>query len=148
MAKSLNRCTFIGRLTRDPEARFMPDGTATSKFSLAVNDDKKDKHTGTTRDHAEFINFTVIGKLAEICNQFLKKGKEIYAEGKMVTRKYTDSGGIDRWATEIQLESMQMLGGRDDGGTAQHGGSQPPRARQTPPPSSNSGNYQGQDIPF
>lgn len=150
MAKSLNRCTFIGRLVRDPEPRFMQDGTTTSSFTIAVDDDKKDRNTGTSRDHAEFVPLSVIGRLAEICNQYLKKGKQIYAEGKFVTRKYTDRSGAEKYITEVQLENMQMLGSRDDSAGGSQQASAPPQQRQRPTPPAGGGAppQMDDDIPF
>lgn len=121
MAKDLNRVTAIGNVVRDPEMRYMPDGTATCKITIACNDDYKDKNTGEKKEVAEFIPFTVFGKLAEICGQYLTKGKKIYAEGKFTTRKWTDKDGVDRYTTEVKMENMQMLGGRGEGGGSSGG---------------------------
>lgn len=137
MTKKLNRCTFIGNLVRDPVARALPDGTPGSSFTIAVQDDyKKD---GQKVEHAEFVPLTVVGKLAEICNQYLKKGKEVYVEGKFAIRKY-QKDGEDKYVTEIKLESMLMLGGRDDSSDA----ARPPgrRSPSAPPP------YFDDEIPF
>lgn len=137
MAKSLNRCTFIGNLVRDPVARTLADGTPCSSFTIAVQDDyKKD---GQKVEQAEFVPLSVVGKLAEICNQYLKKGKAVYVEGKFVVRKYQKDGG-DKFITEVKLENMQMLGGRDDSSDA----ARPPGRR---PPSGPPSNFDD-EIPF
>lgn len=113
MAKSLNRWQGIGRLTRDPESRSMPDGSPISQFTIACDDDYKDRN-GQKVDAPEFIPIVAYGKVAEICNKFLSKGKQVFVEGKFTTRKW-DENGTARYMTEIKLENMQMLGSRDDG---------------------------------
>lgn len=109
MANDLNRCEFIGRLGKDPEARFMPDGGAVTNFSLAVGWKTKDKE-GT-----EWVRICTFGKLAEICSQYLAKGKQVYVSGRMRTREY-EKDGDKRYVTEVVADQMQMLGGRADEG--------------------------------
>lgn len=109
MANDLNRCEFIGRLGRDPESRFSPDGMQIVSFSIAVGRKYKDK------EETEWVNIVAFGKLAEICAEYLSKGKQIYIAGRMNTQKYQDKEtGQDRYSTEIVAEQMQMLGGRGD----------------------------------
>ncbi len=109
MANDLNRCEFIGRLGRDPESRFSPDGAQVVSFSLAVGWKGKDK------EGVEWVNIVAFGKLAEICAQYLAKGKQIYVSGRINTQKYQDKEtGQDRYSTRIVADQMQMLGGRDD----------------------------------
>lgn len=108
---SLNRCSFIGTLGRDPETRYMPSGDAMSNITIACNDSYKDKTTGEKKEICEWINITFFGKLAEIAGQYLKKGSQVYVEGKLTTRKYTDKNGVEKYATNIKADSMQMLGG-------------------------------------
>jgi len=109
MANDLNRCEFIGRLGRDVETRYSPSGDAVSSFSLAVGWKTKEK------EGVEWINVVAFGKLAEICGEYLTKGKQIYVSGRWNTQKYQDKEtGQDRYSTRIIADQMQMLGGKDD----------------------------------
>ena len=110
---SLNSCSFIGNLTRDPEVKYLPNGDAVANCSIAVNESWKNK-AGEKQERAEFINLTFYRKLAEIAGQYLKKGALTYVEGKMQTRKWQDKEGVDRYTTEIIVNQMQMLGGKSD----------------------------------
>jgi len=110
---SLNSCSFIGNLTRDPEVKYLPNGDAVANCSIAVNESWKNK-AGEKQERAEFINLTFYRKLAEIAGQYLKKGALTYVEGKMQTRKWQDKEGVDRYTTEIIVNQMQMLGGKAD----------------------------------
>jgi single-strand DNA-binding protein len=125
---SLNQAQIIGHLGKDPEARYLPSGEAVCNFSLATSERWKDKQTGEAKESTEWHRITTFGKLAEICGQYLKKGSLAFVQGKLVTRKYTDKDGIDRYATEIRAETMKMLGGRDT-----NQGSAPPAQRQAAP---------------
>lgn len=116
MSKSLNKCIVIGRLVRDPESRAMPDGTATTSFTLAVDDDYKGKD-GTKVERAEFVPIEGTGKVAEICNTYLVKGKQVMIEGMFSTRSW-DKDGEKRYKSVIKIENMQMLGSREDGQAA------------------------------
>jgi single-strand DNA-binding protein len=146
MANDLNRCEFIGRLGRDVEMRYQQSGDAVANFSLAVGWKTKDKE-GT-----EWVRIVVFGKLAEICGEYLRKGKQIYVSGRMRTREY-DKDGEKRYATEVVADQMQMLGGRDDDGGQREA---PPRSapqRQARPaapaaPASGSLADMDDDIPF
>lgn len=109
----LNQVQIIGRLGQDPESRFLPSGEAVCNFSLATTERWKDKATGEMKEATEWHRITTFGKLAEICGQYLKKGSLAFVQGKLVTRKYTDKDGIERYATEIRASEMKMLGGRD-----------------------------------
>jgi single-strand DNA-binding protein len=111
MANDLNRCEFIGRLGRDPESRFTPDGMQIVSFSIAVGRKYKDK------EETEWVNIVAFGKLAEICAEYLSRGKQIYVAGRLNTQKYQDKEtGQDRYSTRVIADQMQMLGGRDDDG--------------------------------
>ena len=110
---SLNLCSFIGNITRDPEVKYLPNGDAVASCSIAVNESWKNK-AGEKQERAEFINLTFYRKLAEIAGQYLKKGALTYVEGKMQTRKWQDKEGVDRYTTEIIVNQMQMLGGKSD----------------------------------
>ena len=116
MSNDLNSCTFIGRLGADPEARHAPSGDVICGFSIAVGSQWKDKTSGEKRESTEWVNVTAFGKLGEICSQYLRKGSQIYLEGRMKTEKYQAKDGTDRYSTKIIADNMQMLGGKPEGG--------------------------------
>lgn len=148
MASDLNRCEFIGRLGRDPESRFSPDGMQIVSFSIAVGRKYKDK------EETEWVNIVTFGKLAEICAEYLSKGKQIYIAGRMNTQKYQDKEtGQDRYSTRIIADQMQMLGGRDDDGGQREAPQRtaPPRQpQQRPAPQQSAASLaeMDSDIPF
>ena len=109
MSRDLNQCSFIGRLGKDVEIRYMPGGEVCANFSIAVGDQWKDKNTGEKKEKTEWVNISCFGKLAEICGEYLKKGSRIYASGAMETRKYTGNDGAEKYSTGIKLKDMQML---------------------------------------
>lgn len=111
----MNKCQFIGRLGRDPEVKQMPNGRAVANFSIACGQSWKDKQTGEKKERTEWINIVAFEKLGEICGQYLKKGSQVYIEGRFTTRKWQDKEGKDRYTTEVIAEQMQMLGGKRDG---------------------------------
>lgn len=130
---SVNKCIFVGTLGRDPETRYMPSGDAMSNITIACNDSYKDKTTGEKKEICEWINITFFGKLAEIAGQYLKKGSQVYVEGKLTTRKYTDSNGVEKYATSIKADQMQMLGAKPSDAGAQAPRQQAaPQQRQAP----------------
>jgi len=110
----LNLCQFIGRLGRDPETRYMSNGDAVCNFSIASSETWKDKNSGQKQERTEWVRCTVFGKLAEIAGQYLKKGKQCYVAGKMVTRKWTDKDGAVKFSTEIKVDQLQLLGSGED----------------------------------
>lgn len=113
MSQDLNQCQFIGRLGRDVEVRYAPSGDAVSNFTLAVGESWKDKTTGEKKEKVEWVRCVAFGKLGEIAEQYLSKGKQCYVSGKMVTRKWTDKDGIGKYTTEVNIDRLQMLGGPD-----------------------------------
>ena len=113
MANDLNKCMFIGRLGRDPEIKYMPNGTAIAKFSIAVGESWKDKQTGEKQERTEWVNIDAFGRLAEIIGEYLKKGSQVMIEGKFKTDKYQKDGET-RYSTKIIANNMQMLGSRSD----------------------------------
>lgn len=127
----LNQAQIIGHLGKDPETRYLPSGEAVCNFSIATTEKWKDKNTGEQKEATEWHKVTTFGKLAEICGQYLKKGSQAFVQGKIVTRKYTDKDGIDRYATEIRADNMKMLGGRQDGAQGERTQS-PPQRQQRP----------------
>lgn len=107
---SLNKMQVIGNLGADPEVRYMPDGTPTATVTVATTDTWKDKATGEKKEKTEWHRVVFFKGLAEVVGEYLKKGSQIYVEGKLRTRKWTDKEGIDRYTTEIVAQEMQMLG--------------------------------------
>ena len=109
----LNRAMIIGRLGRDPEIRYTPDGKAVVNFSLATTDKWRDKQTGENRERTEWHRIVAFGRIAEICGEYLSKGRQIFIEGRLRTRSW-EKDGITRYTTEIEASNMQMLGSRGD----------------------------------
>lgn len=105
---NLNKAFILGRLTRDPEARTLPNGKPVSSFSIATNRVWTDSQSGAKQEQAEFHNIVAFGRLAEICNQYLTKGQVVFIEGRIQTRSWEDSGGNRRNRTEIVAGNMQM----------------------------------------
>jgi single-strand DNA-binding protein len=114
---SLNKILLIGHLGKDPEIRYTQDGAAVASFSLATSDSFTDKN-GTRQERTEWHSIKAFGKLADICKQYLAKGKQVYIEGRVQTREYTDREGIKRRITEVVANQMIMLGSRSQGADA------------------------------
>jgi len=154
MAKSLNKCTFIGNLGRDPEMRYLGDGTPVCNLAIACGESWKDKNTGEQHEKTEWIQVVAWRKLAEICGQYLKKGSKVYVEGKYTTEKWQDKDGNDRYTTKIIINEMLMLSGQPSGGTNQAPAGNQSGSNQTAPqqpaaPQSNMSNGEfDDDIPF
>ena len=115
---SLNKVQLIGHIGRDPEVKYASSGMAVCSARLATSSKRKDKSTGNTIEDTEWHSLVFYDKLAEIVGEWCKKGKQIYVEGRLKTRKWQDKDGNDRYTTEIVCDQMQMLGGRDDAGGA------------------------------
>jgi single-strand DNA-binding protein len=113
---SVNKVIIVGNLGRDPEVRYMPNGDAVATLAVATTDTWKDKNSGEKKEQTEWHRISFFGRTAEVCGQYLKKGSSVYVEGSLRTRKYTDKDGIEKYSTEIRGDSMQMLGGRQQGG--------------------------------
>jgi len=109
---SLNLCQFIGNLGQDTETRFTSDGKAVCSFSIACNEKWTDKNSGEKKEHTEWVNITAFGKLAEICDKYLKKGQQVYVSGKFKTDKY-DKDGQTHYPTKIIINEMKMLGAKE-----------------------------------
>ena len=109
---SVNTVIIVGNLGRDPEVRYMPSGDAIANIAVATSYKSKDRNTGEQKELTEWHRISFFGRLAEIVAQYLKKGSSVYVEGRLQTRKYTDKDGIERYATDVIAENMQMLGGR------------------------------------
>ena len=110
---SLNKVILIGNLGRDPEVRYMPNGEAVANFSIATSESWNDRQSGQRVERTEWHNITMYRRLAEIAGQYLKKGSQIYIEGRIQSRKYTDKDGIERTAYDIIGNEMKMLGSRN-----------------------------------
>ena len=111
----MNKSMLIGRLGRDPEVRVTPNGKTVANFSIATSEKWTDKATGNKVEHVEWHRVVAFGNLAEICGQYLNKGKQIFVEGRLQTREWTDKDGVKRYTTEIVLSDMQMLGSKENG---------------------------------
>lgn len=112
---SINKVIIIGNLGRDPENRYLPNGEQVTSIAVATTDRWRDKATGEQKEATEWHRISFFGKLAEIAGQYLKKGAQVYVEGRLKTRNYTDKNGIERYQTEIIADQMQMLGQKPDG---------------------------------
>lgn len=142
---NLNQCNFIGRVGKEIEPRYTPDGKSVVNFSLAVSEQWKDKQ-GAKQERTEWINITAFDKLAEIIAQYVGKGDLLYISGKMVTRKWQDQSGADRYSTEIRASQMQMLGSKGDNSGQQRQAPQQQSNQQQRPQQQNQG-YQNQSNP-
>ena len=161
---SVNKVILVGNLGRDPEIRYMPSGEPVANITIATSSKYKNK-SGEMVEETEWHRVSFFGKLAEIAGQYLKKGRSVYVEGRLKTRKYTDKDGIEKYATDIIANEMQMLGSRegmgdpssggDDGGYAPRSApapraSAPQPVRQVPAPRPAPGGFDDMDddIPF
>jgi single-strand DNA-binding protein len=135
---SINKVIIVGNLGKDPEMRSFPNGDQIANVSIATTDKWKDKTTGEMKEATEWHRINFNGRLAEIVGQYLKKGSQVYVEGSLRTRKWTDKDGVEKFTTEIRADQMQMLGGRqgmggggDDGGGSNYSAPRPaaPAAR-------------------
>ena len=146
MARGVNKVILIGNLGADPDTRYAPSGTAIANVRLATTDSRRDKDTGEQVERTEWHNVVFFSRLAEIVTEYLRKGSQVYVEGRLQTRKWQDRDGNDRYTTEIVADQMQMLGGRGGGGgaPAQSGGggsARKPAAQPAP-------EFEDDDIPF
>ena len=116
MARGINKAIIVGTLGKDPEVKYTAGGSAVVNVSVATNESWKDKNTGENVEKTEWHRIVIFGKLAEIAAQYLKKGSQVYFEGKIQTRKWQGQDGQDRYTTEIVANEMQMLGARQGGG--------------------------------
>jgi single-strand DNA-binding protein len=148
MARGVNKVILVGNLGNDPETKYMPSGDAVTNLSVATSESWKDKATGEQKDRTEWHRVAMFGRLAEIAAEYLRKGSQVYIEGKLRTRKWQDQQGNDKYTTEIIANEMQMLGGRSGGGAPAMGG-----GSGKPPPGPPQGGGSGDepfddDIPF
>lgn len=143
MARGINKVIIIGNLGQDPDTRYMPSGAAVTNLRVATNETWKDKQTGEQKDRTEWHSVAMFGRLAEIAAEYLRKGSQVYIEGKLRTRKWQDKQGNDRYTTEIIADEMQMLGGRSGAGAPAMSDTDDSR----PPPRAAADDFDD-DIPF
>lgn len=150
---SVNKVIIVGNLGRDPEMRTFQSGDQVANVTIATTDKWKDKQTGEMKEATEWHRVTFNGRLAEIAGQYLRKGSQVYVEGSLRTRKWTDQSGVEKYSTEIRADQMQMLGGRQDTASAPPARTAPPPQRQAPAPAPRGSTGSGFDdldseIPF
>jgi single-strand DNA-binding protein len=158
MARGINKVILIGHLGADPETRAMPSGMTVANMRLATTESWKDKQSGEQQERTEWHNVALFGRLGEIAAEYLRKGSQVYIEGRLRTRKWQDKEGRDRYTTEIVANEMQMLGGRGGagggggGGGSMGAGSEPaPRAEHAEASAGGAGAQRDEfddDIPF
>jgi single-strand DNA-binding protein len=119
MARGVNKVIIVGNLGADPDAKSMPSGNMVANFSVATSESWNDKDTGERQEKTEWHRVVFFGRLAEIADQYLKKGSQVYVEGKLQTRKWEDREGNERWTTEIVGSQLEMLGDRMSSGSNQ-----------------------------
>jgi len=145
MARGVNKVILVGNLGADPETKYMPSGDCVCNLSVATTESWKDKSSGEKVERTEWHRVVMFRRLAEIAGEYLRKGSQVYLEGKLKTRKWQDKNGNDRYTTEIEANEMQMLGGR--GGSAGMGAPAPAQPAAAP---AATGGFDGpeDDIPF
>jgi len=125
-SRGINKVILVGNLGQDPEVKYMPNGNAVCNITVATSESWKDKNSGEMQERTEWHRVVFFRRLAEIAGEYLKKGSQVYLEGRLQTRKWQDQQGQDRYTTEIVADNMQMLGGGNrSGGSAEFGGGQP-----------------------
>ena len=147
MARGINKVILVGNLGQDPEVKYMQNGGAVANISVATADTWKDKNSGQKKERTEWHRVVFFNKLAEIVGEYLRKGSQVYVEGRLQTRKWQDKSGQDRYTTEIVANDMQMLGGNQNGGTSQQAAPQSQSTGQQPPPQGGPNDFDD-DIPF
>ena len=150
---SVNKVILIGNLGRDPEIKYMPSGDAIANVAIATSFKSKDKNTGEQKESTEWHRVSFFGRLAEIVGQYLKKGSTVYVEGRLQTRKYTDKDGVEKYATDIVAEQMQMLGGKggEGGNEGYQGGTGQRDTKPAPKPApkpAGADPFVDEEIPF
>jgi single-strand DNA-binding protein len=157
MSRGVNKVILVGNLGADPETRSMPSGMTVTNIRIATSESWKDKSSGAQQERTEWHSIALFGRLGEIAAEYLRKGSQVFVEGKLRTRKWQDKTGNDRYTTEIIADNMQMLGARGGGmggggggGAERSGGSAPPRDDydQTPTPAGSGKEDFDDDIPF
>lgn len=144
---SLNRVTLIGNLGKDPEVRYMPNGDAVANVTIATTDVWKDKD-GQKQEKTEWHRVTFYRKLAEVVGEYLKKGRQVWVEGRLETRKWTDKAGVERYTTEIIANDMKMLGGKPSGDREEYQAPAQSEKKQKAVPAGGGFDDMEDDIPF
>lgn len=142
MARGVNKVVLVATLGKDPEVRYGQSGNAMANVTMATSEQWKDKQTGEKQEKTEWHRVVFFNRLAEIVAEYLKKGSQVYIEGKLQTRKWTDKEGNDKYTTEIVANEMQMLGGRQDNNQGQQQAA--PQQQQSAPQQDNFDD----DVPF
>lgn len=145
----VNKVILVGNLGKDPEVRYLESGTAVANFSLATSESWKDRKTGERKDVTEWHNIVLWRGLAEVAEKYLKKGNQVYIEGKLKTRSWEDKEGVTRYMTEVVADNMTMLGGKrsNEGGSSQ--AAEKPETANTPESEPKiEGDDSGDDLPF
>ncbi|GAA6150761.1 single-stranded DNA-binding protein [Pseudoteredinibacter isoporae] len=148
MARGINKVIIVGNCGQDPETKYLPSGSAVTNISVATSDSWTDKQSGQKQERTEWHRIVFFNRLAEIAGEYLRKGSQVYVEGRLQTRKWQDQSGQDRYTTEIVANEMQMLGGRQGGmdqGYAPQGGGMPQQQPQQA--YQQQGGYQQQQAP-
>lgn len=153
MSRGVNKVIIIGRLGQDPEVRYAPSGAAFANMTVATSEQWRDKTTGEQKDQTEWHRVVLSGKLAEVAGEYLRKGSEVYLEGKLRTRKWTDQSGAEKYTTEVLVGvggTMQMLGGKQDSSQQpkQQQQQKPQQQQRQSPQHSNEPPMEFDDIPF
>ncbi|MDH5190163.1 MAG: single-stranded DNA-binding protein [Gammaproteobacteria bacterium] len=148
MARGVNKVILVGNLGKDPEVRYMPSGGAVTNVTLATSEQWKDKQSGEKRENTEWHRIVFFGRLAEIAGEYLKKGSQIYVEGRLQTRKWQGQDGQDRYTTEIVANEMQMLGGRSGAGGSYSNDMPESEGSMSKEPAMASADDFDDDIPF
>lgn len=143
-SRGVNKAIIVGNLGNDPEVRYLPNGGAVANITLATSESWRDKQTGEQKEKTEWHRVVLFGKLAEVAGEYLRKGSQVYVEGKLTTRKWTDQAGAEKYTTEIHVNiggTMQMLGGKQDSSSKPAQNRAPQRNDEPPMDFDN-------DIPF
>ncbi|MBL4668778.1 MAG: single-stranded DNA-binding protein [Flavobacteriales bacterium] len=145
----INKVILVGNLGKDPEVRYLEGGTAVANFPIATSETYKDRTTGERKTNTEWHNIVVWRGLAEVAEKYLKKGSQIYLEGKLKTRQWQDKDGNNRYTTEIVADNLQMLGRKDDNiSTTPVQTAAPTKETPAPEPESDKSNNEVDDLPF
>ena len=148
MARGVNKVILVGSLGADPDTRYTPSNAAVTNLSIATNESWKDKQSGEQKEKTEWHRVVMFNRLAEIATEYLRKGSQVYIEGKIQTRKWEDKEGKDRWTTEIVANEMQMLGSRSSGGNSAPSPMEGSPSTTASAPKSQSSDDFDDDIPF
>ena len=153
MARGVNKVILVGNLGKDPEIKYTASGAAIANVTIATSESWNDKQSGEKVEKTEWHRVVAFQRLAEIMGEYLRKGSQVYIEGKLQTRKWQDQNGQDRWTTEVVANDMQMLGARGEGGGQQQGGGggfrkNPAPQQQAPAKPALDNDFADDDIPF